>query len=121
MYIPKSMKKAVANAFYDKTISVMSDITSTDTEGGVTHKSLATVSSFKGNVSFSNFKKIQEEYGLDYEIDITITTDVSSGVEINNFIKYDNIVYNVTDVKPSDSHILIIAVKSTMPKKGGSV
>ena len=121
MYIPKSMTKAIANAFYDKSIDVLSNRVVIDAEGGVTNKGLATVSSFKGNVSFSNCEKIQEEYGLDYEIDIAITTDISNNIEVNSFIKYDNIIYNVTDVKPCDSHILIVATKSTMPKKGGSI
>ena len=121
MYIPKSMTKTIANTFYDKTVDVLSSLVITDAEGGVTSKGLTTVSSFKGNVSFSNCKRIQEEYGLDYAIDISITTDVNTEISINDFIKYEKVIYNVTDVLPTDSHILIVATKSTMPKKGGSV
>ena len=31
--------------------------------------------------------------------------------KINDIIKYDNIVYNVTDVLKRDSHILVVATK----------
>lgn len=110
MYIPKSMTKAIANAFYDKTIEVLKDNTVTDAEGGIVYKGLATVDSFKGNVSFSNCKKIQEEYGLDYEIDISITTDYEL-IRHNQLIKYNDVVYNVNDVLQSDSHFLIVATK----------
>ena len=105
------MKTKIANAFYDKTVEVMSNQTTVDAEGGVNYKGLVVVSNFKGNVSFSNCKSIQEEYGLDYEIDIAITTHVNTNVAINNVIKYDNVIYNVTDILPSDSHILIVATK----------
>ena len=111
MYIPKTMTKAITKNFYDKTVDVLTNEVTTDAEGGVNYKGLVTASSFNGNVSFSNCKKIQEEYGLDYEIDISITADVNTSIAINDIIKYDNITYNVTDVLTSDSHILIVATK----------
>lgn len=111
MYIPNQMKTKIASAFYDKTVEVMDNVTTTDAEGGVTSKGLAVIDSFNGNVSFSNCKSIQEEYGLDYEIDIAITSHVDTNVAINNIIKYNDIVYKVTDVLPTDSHILIVATK----------
>lgn len=111
MYIPKTMSKKIAETFYDKTVEVMTNNTITDAEGGVNYKGLAVIDSFKGNVSFSNCKKIQEEYGLDYEIDISITTYIDTNVSINDIIKYNDIVYNVNDVLLTDSHILIVATK----------
>lgn len=111
MYIPKTMTKVIADNFYDKTVEVMSNQTTTDAEGGVTYKGLAVTDSFNGNVSFSNCKKIQEEYGLDYEIDISITTYTDTDISINDIIKYNDVIYNVSDVLPSDSHILIVATK----------
>ena len=111
MYIPQTMKNKIANTFYDKTVEIMSNQTIVDAEGGVTSKGLAVIDSFNGNVSFSNCKKIQEEYGLDYEIDISITADIDTDISINNYIKYNDIIYDVTDILPSDSHILIVATK----------
>lgn len=105
------MTKAIANAFYDKTVLVLGKSSQVDAEGGITYKGLATVDSFKGNVSFSNCKKIQEEYGLDYEIDISITASIDTNIRVNDIIKYNDVVFNVNDVLPSDSHILIVATK----------
>lgn len=111
MYIPKTMTKAITKAFYDKTVDVMDNVITTDAEGGVTSKGLNVIDSFNGNVSFSNCKKIQEEYGLDYEIDISITADKNTDISTSNYIKYQDVIYNVTDILPSDSHILIVATK----------
>ena len=111
MYIPQTMKSKIANTFYDKTVAIMDKQVVIDAEGGVTSKGLSVIDSFNGNVSFSNCKSIQEEYGLDYDIDISITTDVDTNVEIDNILEYGNVTYKVTDVLKSDSHILIVAIK----------
>lgn len=111
MYIPKSMTKAIANTFYDKTVEILNKKTSIDAEGGVTSKGVMLKDTFNGNVSFSNCKKIQEEYGLDYSIDISITTYINVEINIGDLIKYNEVVYVVNDKLPSDSHILIVATK----------
>ena len=105
------MRQAIASNFYDKTVSILTDNVTIDAEGGVNHTGTAVSSTFKGNVSFSNCKEIQEEYGLDYNIDVSITTDTSTNVAIDDIISYDNIVFKVTDVLPSDSHVLVVATK----------
>lgn len=113
MYIPKIMKKQMSKIFYDKTISVIDEEIIFDTEGGVVSKANNVLETFKGNVSFSNCKKIQEEYGLDYNIDISITTNYRN-LKHNNYIKYNDVVYSVVDILPSDSHVLIVASKWQM-------
>lgn len=110
MYIPNSMKKKIASAFYDKEISVLEKKTTIDAEGGMMSNAIEIKDNFKGNVSFSNCKKIQEEYGLDYEIDISITTNYDK-LKINDLISYKELIYNVCDILPSDSHFLIVARK----------
>lgn len=104
------MRTKIASVFYDKEVEVLEKATTIDAEGGVNTKGLQSKDNFKGNVSFSNCKKIQEEYGLDYNIDISITTDYNL-LKINDIIKYLDVIYNVTDVLPSDSHILVVATK----------
>lgn len=104
------MKDKIADTFYDKQVEVLEEKTTIDDEGGVRSIGLNVKDKFKGNVSFSNCKKIQEEYGLDYNIDISITTNYNL-IKINDFIKYLGIVYSVSDVLESDSHILIVATK----------
>ena len=75
MFIPTSMKKVIAKEFYDKEIHLMNKSVEKDAEGGVITKGYAVKDTFKGNVNFSNCEKVQEEYGLDYKINITISTD----------------------------------------------
>ena len=135
MYIPKIMKKQMAKYFYDKGILVLNKSISRDAEGGL-HTTAERVSyKFYGNVSFSNFGKIQEDYGLDYKIDISITAspetfedkvyledaelvyerdkiyirntnDILLG--INDIISYGGKKYKVTNIIPTDSHILVL-------------
>lgn len=110
MYIPKQMTTKIAEVFYDKTVEVLKPNIITDAEGGVNYRGLAVVDNFKGNVNFSNCKKIQEEYGLDYEINVSVTTNYHL-LKHNDLIKYQDVVYNVTDILPSDSHFLVVATK----------
>lgn len=110
MFIPNQMKNEIAKTFYDKTVKVLKPNVITDAEGGVNYKGIAVIDNFKGNVNFSNCKKIQEEYGLDYNIDISVTTDYNS-LKPNDLIKYGDVTYNVTDIFIRDSHVLILATK----------
>lgn len=114
MYIPNVMKQKIADTFYDKEVSVLESKTVQDSEGGISYKGLTSKGSFMGNVSFSNNKTIQEDYGLDYEIDISITTDYAN-LKHHDLIKYKDIIYDVSDIIISDSHILIVGVKWQQP------
>ena len=109
MYIPQTFKDSIKSTFYDKEVEVLENKTSMDDEGGVNYKGLEKVNSFFANVSFSNCKKIQEEYGLNYDINISITTDYKD-LKINNLIKYEDKIYNITDKLKSDSHILYVGI-----------
>lgn len=110
MFIPKIMTNKISQVFYDKEIEVLESKATIDDEGGIIYKRYDTTDKFKGNVNFSNCKKIQQEYGLDYNIDISITTNYNL-LKINDTIKYLDVIYNVTDILVSDSHVLIIATK----------
>ena len=78
-----------------------------DAEGGVKTNGYSVKDSFKGNVNFSNCEKIQEEYGLDYKINITITTDYTE-LKKDDIIAYDKVLYEVKGIYPKDSHVLIL-------------
>ena len=104
------MRKEIARVFYDKEVSVLTSKVNIDAEGGVKYNGYELKDTFKGNVNFSNCKQIQEEYGLDYQIDISITTDYEL-LKHNDLIKYQDVTYNVTDILPSDSHLLVVATK----------
>ena len=111
MLIPETMKNKISEVFYDKTVGIMSNATVVDAEGGINYSGLTVIDTFKCNVSFSNCAKIQEEYGLDYLIDISITTNTNTQISLNDIIQYNDVVYNVKDVLKFDSHLLIVGVK----------
>ena len=104
------MKTAIAEAFYDKEIHLINKEIETDVEGGTKTKSYTVVDVFNGNVNFSNCEKIQEEYGLDYKINISITTDYTD-VKKDDILAYDEIFYEVKGIYPKDSHVLILGAK----------
>ena len=108
--VSDNFKQAIASTFYDKVITTLSKDTIKDAEGGRRVEVGEPVGKFKGNVNFKNLKEIQEQYGLDYKIDIAITTD-HDGVEVGDIIKYLDGVYSVSEARPFDSHIMIMAVK----------
>ena len=101
------MKQEIAKAFYDKEIHLMNKSVEKDAEGGVKTKGYTVKDSFKGNVNFSNCEKIQEEYGLDYKVNITITTDYT-GLEKDNILSYDKVLYEVKGIYIRDSHLLVL-------------
>lgn len=110
MYIPKKMNNEISKYFYDKEIEVLEKNTSIDAEGGINTHALNHKDNFHGNVIFSNCKKVQEDFGLDYNIDISVTTDYR-GIKVDDYIKYLDVIYNVTDVLPFDSHVMVVATK----------
>ena len=107
MFIPQTMKNEIAKVFYDKEIHLMNKSVEKDAEGGVKTKGYTVADVFKGNVSFSNCEKIQEEYGLDYKVDITITTDYT-GVKKTDLLSYDKVLYEVKGIYINDSHVRIL-------------
>lgn len=135
MYIPKKMKKLIAKNFYDKGILVLDKTITHDEEGGMNVKKGRVSYKFYGNVNFSNFGSIQEDYGLDYQIDISITASPETFEDkvyfddaelvydkdkiyikqteeillgISDIISYGGKEYEVTNIIPFDSHILIL-------------
>ncbi len=110
MEIPESFKRAIADTFYDKKIYVLSKKESMDCEGDYIVEKNENVYNFMGNVSFSNFKAIKEEYGLEYDIDIVITTSLDHKEKINlsTLILYDGKTYEITDKFLKDSHLMLV-------------
>ena len=107
------MKTEIAKAFYDKEIHLMNKSTEIDAEGGVKTKGYTVVESFKGNVNFSNCEKIQEEYGLDYKVSISITTHYA-GLKLDNILCYNKVLYEIKGIYEKDSHLLVLCSKWQM-------
>lgn len=108
MLIPKSMKSSISEAFYDKEISILDTSETFDAEGGLVKDANNIKDTFKGNVRFINLKAVQEEYGLDYQIDVAITTFREVNVKVADVISYLDKKYFVKDAIPNDSHLLIV-------------
>ena len=110
MEIPKSFKRAIADIFYDKKIYVLSEKESMDCEGDYIIKKNENVYNFMGNVSFSNFKAIKEEYGIDCDIDIVITTSLEhkEKIDLSTLIVYNGKTYEITDKFLKDSHMMLV-------------
>lgn len=107
MLIKNSFKEKIKSEFYDKEVKVLENKIIEDKEGGINYQGLEEKDSFLGNVSFSNCKKIQEDYGLDYEINVSITTDYNL-LKINDLIKYQEKIYSIEEIIVTDSHYLIL-------------
>ena len=107
MFIPQTMKTEIAKRFYDKEIHLMDKRTETDAEGGVITKGYTVKDVFNGNVNFSNCEKIQEDYGLDYKINISITTDYTE-LKKDDILSYNEVLYEVKGIFIRDSHLLVL-------------
>nr|DAY26593.1 MAG TPA: hypothetical protein [Caudoviricetes sp.] len=107
LLIKNSFKEKIKSVFYDKEVKVLENKIIEDKEGGINYQGLEEKDSFLGNVSFSNCKKIQEDYGLDYEINVSITTDYNL-LKINDLIKYQEKIYSIEEIIVTDSHYLIL-------------
>ena len=103
------MRKEIKKAFYDKKIHILNTNTTIDAEGGVTVKGNDIIGEFNGNVNVTNCEKLQEEYGLDYKVNISVTTDYT-GLMITDLIEYQGSVYEVKGIYNLDSHILVLGV-----------
>ena len=110
LYIPETMKKAISSRFYDKEVKLVRITKNKDEEGGLVWSNPTIIGSFKANVNFNDFRKIQKQYGLDYDINIVLTTDTSVNINVNNTIFYNSKYYSVRDVFVRDSHKTIIAI-----------
>lgn len=111
MLFPDEAKTEIANAFYDKDISILAKTETLDPEGGVVKTGETIKSTFKGNVRFTTLAKIQAEIGLTDQIDIAITCDPSTDIVVDDLMQYAGREYVATDVLPYDSHILIVGKK----------
>ncbi len=110
MKIPELFKKTIADTFYDKQVLILDSHTALDEEGGFIEGALEQKGSFVGNVSFSNFKALKEQYGIEKQIDIVITTDCDK-VQLADLISYKGIIYEITERIVSDSHIMVVGTK----------
>lgn len=110
MNIPPCFKEAIANVFYDKTVSVCSLVTRTDSFGAIIKDGYSVKSTFKASVQSASSAVMVEEFG--HEVDATkrIACDLSNGPidETDDFILYDGSYYEITGVLPTDTSLIVM-------------
>lgn len=109
MTLPNGFVDTIGSIFYDKLIKILNVEDAVDNEGWADVISSTKLSEFYGNLRFTNLKDIQEDYGINAEFDVAITTD--EDVELDSILEYNSVTYRVTDVLPFDSHNLVVAEK----------
>ena len=116
MLVTQKFKNAIEKAFYDKVITILSATDTKEADGATKRVPQSATGTFKGNARLTNFKSIQKDYGLNYQIDIAITTTTDVPVTVGDAIEYAGIKYRVTDALPMDSHKLIVGAKWSSSK-----
>jgi len=109
--LPTNFKSKIASTFYDKTISILGETVTTELDGAVNKTHDTVTSTFKGNCKLSNFKQVQEEYGLDHEINIIVTCGTDVTITTGILFEYNGVRYETTDVVAFDSHQMIVGEK----------
>ncbi|MDO4979154.1 MAG: hypothetical protein Q4E47_03320 [Candidatus Saccharibacteria bacterium] len=108
MFVPETVRQAIADNFYDKTVNILDITDILDDEGGLIKNKGEIRDSFQGNVRFSQLGEVMTELGLSESIDICITCRTEVEVMLNDIISYSGKNYQVTSIIPSDSHITIV-------------
>lgn len=109
MKLPSNFKHNIDKYFYDKDFDVYSSKEVVDDEGWGAVSEETIQGSFKGNVAFDNLAEIQQNYGIEEEIDITISTHEE--VELGSLVGYDSVLYKIIRAIPLDSHNLLMGKK----------
>lgn len=108
MELPSNFQNTIANTFYDKLIKYY-DTVINDNGAGMKQKAITgDAIEFYGNARFDNLAEVQELHGLRDKIDISITCKTSVAITIGKIMEYYSKYYLVTEVMPSDSHLLIV-------------
>lgn len=103
-------KGAIADAFYDKQFTLRKVTHGKDAEGGATTVNGAETT-HSGNVQYTLNARSVEMYGITAKVDLAITTGTDVDAQLDDVIVYDGQEYTVSDVKPRDSHRLIVGTR----------
>lgn len=114
MIITETTKNIFATHFYDKTIEKWSSDIEKDADGYTKKQEVAMVSTFKGNVRFGVSATIQEQYGIRYDVALSITCLPDTDVSNEDILKYQDRFYKVTDAIVFDSHCLLLCEEWTL-------
>lgn len=109
MKIPNRFKEKIKSVFYDKTLKKYTVSEGVDSEGWGFVSENNNGLEFVGNVQFAKLEEIQKGYGVEYPIDITITTD--ERVENGEIVEYEGNKYKIVMSIRNDTHYLLLGKK----------
>lgn len=110
MLLPDKVSETFAKAFYDKPIQILGIEVIKETDGGIVKRD-SIKSELLGNVRFNNFGISKNEIGNIVDADITITCMPDVDIQIDDRLKYRDVIYGVSEILRSDSHLTIIGIK----------
>ena len=113
MFVNDYIKNAFAKAFYDKAFKVYKRTTSIGVEGDV-QTSLSTYAECYGNVQYNTNERVQRDYGIKENIDLVITTSLSTSVTLDDLVNYDGKYFIVKHILTYDSHISILCAETNV-------
>ena len=109
MFIDNTFKNAIEKAFYDKTVTKCTVATTTEADGNPVRAITPTQNTFKANVRFDKLAIVKQEYGIETDIDIAISTH--EVLTVGGVVRYGGIDYELVQVNPRDSHYFVIGRK----------
>lgn len=106
MKIPNEFKQAIADAFYDKRVTVYNVIEVVNEELDVTRTKGTLKEELKCNVHTIGNKVLIQDYGLDIKANIMITC-LSTSATKGDIITYNGQDYKIVEILEKDSHVKI--------------
>lgn len=110
MLLPASFTQAIADTFYDKTVTRLAKNT-TSTDGWVDETATTSVGTFKANVQFNKLGEVQSEMGITDNVDVAITCATTVAIQKGDLFSYGGVNYRAVAVLPFDSHKKIAGAK----------
>lgn len=108
MEIPNNFKSEISKVFYDKEISIFSQIEKVDEELSLTVEKGNIKETLFCNAHITSKELVLKEYGLDIEASIYFSCSNTLAVE-NDYIDYNGVTYICTAVIKKDTHTNIFA------------
>lgn len=106
MEIPTNVKNAISSTFYDKVFTRYNVTQEEDDEGEIIDELVVANGTFKGNPHFNNFEWLQKKFGIEVDIDMSVSTH--SNEAAGTIISYDGQLYEVYKALPYDSHYFLV-------------
>jgi len=109
MNIPKSFKKAIANAFYDKAMQLCAKVSETDEFGAVVGFGYEPILSFKGSFQPTSSMSDTDEFGSYKDSTFRVACDLgpSQVSQQDHVVLYNGQYYEIMGKYPTDAALVL--------------